>query len=195
MTAGRAAPLHVLCGLSARWPDATNLWIEHFTPVCYALTLSLLQRKLLPHQPPLWIYPNSAVFFITICCLPPGLNQLCKPAIAPALFDSVEFRQQRGDWWVQLWLLMPDHLHGLVVFPSDKEMAQVIPQWKELTAKRLGICWQRNFFDHRLRQEESWRAKADYILQNPVRRGFVKKAEDWPYVWMPKISDSVSPVV
>jgi len=157
--------------------------------------LSLLHRKLLPHQPPLWINPNSAVYFITICCVPPGLNQLCKPVIAPALFDSVEFRQQRGDWWVQLWLLMPDHLHGLVAFPSDKEMAQVITRWKELTAKRIGIYWQRNFFDHRLRQEESSREKVDYILNNPVRRGFVREAREWPYVWMSNISDSVSPAV
>jgi REP element-mobilizing transposase RayT len=81
---------------------------------------------------------------------------------------------------------MPDHLHGLISFPSDKEMARVIAQWKEFTAKRLGLHWQRDFFDHRLRNEERLREKADYILNNPVRRGLVTRAEEWPYVWMPK---------
>jgi len=74
-------------------------------------------------------------------------------------------------------------------------MAQVITRWKELTAKRIGTYWQRNFFDHRLRQEESSREKVDYILNNPVRRGFVREAREWPYVWMSNISDSVSPAV
>ena len=80
---------------------------------------------------------------------------------------------------------MPDHLHTLIAFPADKEMAQVIAHWKEFTAKRLSLHWQRDFFDHRLRHDESWRAKADYILNNPVRRGLVTCVADWPYVWMP----------
>jgi putative transposase len=80
---------------------------------------------------------------------------------------------------------MPDHLHTLVSFPSDKDMTAVISQWKEFLAKKLDIHWQRDFFDHRLRSDESLRDKADYILQNPVRRGLVARAEDRSYVWMP----------
>ena len=40
------------------------------------------------------------------------------------------------------------------------------------------------FFEHRLRKEESFREKADYILANPVRAGLVERAEDWPYVFI-----------
>jgi putative transposase len=133
----------------------------------------------------LWVRSDQAVFFITICCTPKGENQLCKSATAEALFESVAFRQGRGDWWMHLLLLMPDHLHALSSFPSDKDMKVVIPQWKEFTAKKLGIEWQRDFFDHRLRHDESLHAKADYILQNPVRRGLIQRPEDWPYVWLP----------
>jgi len=80
--------------------------------------------------------------------------------------------------------MMPDHIHGLISFPSDHGPSCVIGQWKEFTAKRLGLKWQRDFFDHRLRTAESFREKSDYILNNPVRRGLVRCAEDWPYVWM-----------
>jgi len=86
---------------------------------------------------------------------------------------------------VHLLLLMPDHLHALVVFPPDKEMKKVVAQWKEILAKRIGIQWQRDFFDHRLRKEESLREKADYILENPIRKGLVTRTEDWTFVWMP----------
>jgi putative transposase len=82
---------------------------------------------------------------------------------------------------------MPDHVHALISFPpSGKTMKQVIETWKEWTTKQLSIDWQRDFFEHRLRDEASWREKADYILQNPVRRGLVDRAEDWPYVYFPE---------
>ena len=152
--------------------------------------MPLPKRKSLPHESPLWVRADTAIFFVTICCDPVGVNQLCHPHVAPGLFESVSFRQSRGDWWVQLLLLMPDHLHGLISFPADQAMVGVFAAWKEFTAKQLGLNWQRDFFDHRLRNAESLREKADYILANPVRRGLVTRAEEWPYVWMPERANS-----
>jgi putative transposase len=102
------------------------------------------------------------------------------------LLEAARFRHQRGDWWLDLILLMPDHVHLLAAFPADKEMAVVVKEWKSYTAKAAGVRWQRGFFDHRLRREESLRDKADYILHNPVRKGLVAQPEDWPHVWMPQ---------
>ena len=78
---------------------------------------------------------------------------------------------------------MPDHVHFILSFPqSNKRMQTIMSKWKEWTAKCFKIDWERDFFEHRMRKEESYREKADYILANPVRAGLVKKAEDWPYV-------------
>ena len=49
----------------------------------------------------------------------------------------------------------------------------------------MGIEWQRDFFEHRLRSDESWREKADYILANPVRKGLVAQVSQWPHVFLP----------
>ena len=74
---------------------------------------------------------------------------------------------------------MPDHVHLVVWFPEVEKCAQkMISKWKEWTAKAFKIEWQRDFFEPRLRKEESFREKADYILANPVRAGFVK--QNWP---------------
>jgi REP element-mobilizing transposase RayT len=79
------------------------------------------------------------------------------------------------------FLLMPDHLHALLSFPpSEKPIRLVISKWKEWTARTVGIQWQDDFFEHRLRHDESRRQKADYILENPVRKGLVSRTEDWP---------------
>ena len=142
----------------------------------------LPQRRTLPHGIPSWA-ADGAVFFITICCQERGKDTLCQEPVARAVFDSVTFRHERHDWFVHLWLLMPDHLHGLVSFPQDKSMKQVISKWKEWVAKHAHIRWQRDFFDHRLRRDESFEEKAHYIRMNPVRAGLVGRPEDWPYVW------------
>jgi REP element-mobilizing transposase RayT len=80
---------------------------------------------------------------------------------------------------------MPDHLHALVSFPQEECMGILIARFKEITAKRTGITWQRDFFDHRLRTEESFEEKAHYIRQNPVRAGLTADSEAWPWKWEP----------
>lgn len=67
--------------------------------------------------------------------------------------------------------------------PSEKPIKQIISKWKEWTAKKIDITWQRDFFEHRLRHDESRREKANYILNNPVRRMLVERPEDWPFVF------------
>lgn len=142
---------------------------------------NLRQRKSLPHQVPAWVKSGN-LFFLTVCCAERGANQLCVEGIARAIFESVNHRQERAHWFVRLLLLMPDHLHMLAAFPPGGEMAKTVRLWKTYLARQHGVRWQRDFFDHRLRDDESWEAKADYIRQNPVRAGFVARAEDWPHV-------------
>ena len=141
-------------------------------------------RKCLPHEAPLWVDSNCADYFITICCAQRGKNQLAQHEVACELVETIKHRNAKRIWYVHLALIMPDHIHFLVSFPeSEKRMQTIMSKWKEWTAKSLKIEWQRDFFEHRLRKEESFREKADYILLNPVRAGLAEKAEDWPYVF------------
>lgn len=105
--------------------------------------------------------------------------------VAATIFESVAFRQLRLDWHVTLLVLMPDHLHMLVSFPHDINMPKVITDWKSLIARKTAIAWQRDFFDHRIRDHENHEQKAAYIRKNPVRAKFVTQPEDWKYVWEP----------
>jgi putative transposase len=141
-------------------------------------------RKHLPHDIPLWVDPHKEIYFITINCKQRFANQLTLPNIADAIFETVQHRQEKYLWWPYLFLLMPDHLHALLSFPpSDKPMRGIVTKWKEWTCKQIGIIWQNDFFEHRLRHDESRREKADYILANPVRAKLVTRPEDWPYIY------------
>jgi putative transposase len=138
-------------------------------------------RRALPHDPPHFIGTADAIFFITICCERKGENQLCHPNVAETLFASARFYWERNLWGLPLLLLIPDHLHMLATFGPDIGMKRVIRNWKRYLTNHAAIRWQRDFFDHRLRNDESFEEKAAYILNNPVRAGLVARFEDWPY--------------
>ena len=133
------------------------------------------QRKKLPHERPRWLRPEDEIFFITVCCIGHGKNQLCNPRIARGIFDSVEFRNQNNVWYAHLVCLMPDHLHALISFPYERPMKLIMSDWKRFLTTKLKIEWQRDFFDHRLRKEESYLEKADYIRANPLRAGWSQR--------------------
>jgi putative transposase len=142
-------------------------------------------RKRLPHDVPLWIDPSKAHYFITVGCRQRGENQLANNHLVEQLFETIKHRNTAGIWYVHLAMIMPDHVHLLISFPdTEKRVQTVISKWKEWTAKTLAIDWQRDFFEHRLRKEESLHEKADYILANPVRAALVERADDWPYVFI-----------
>ncbi|MCX6996280.1 MAG: transposase [Kiritimatiellaeota bacterium] len=142
------------------------------------------QRQHLPHDRPAWVR-EDAIYFVTVCCEPRGQNQLCHAGVAERLFETVAFRQACGQWYAHLVLLMPDHVHALVSFPETVSMRKVLAEWKESAARRAGVHWQRDFFDHRLRCDEHLVEKANYIRLNPMRKGLVTTLEDWPYIWPP----------
>jgi hypothetical protein len=114
------------------------------------------------------------------------VNQLCNPETASLVLGSARHLHQSGSWFVRILLLMPDHLHALAAFPLEKEMTSVIPLWKGFLARMAGVRWQRGFFDHRIRNDKEWEAKAEYIRMNPARAGLIADPKNWPYVWEPK---------
>jgi len=140
-------------------------------------------RKSLPHEVPSWIDPGEETYFITIGCRERGANSLCEPMIARDLLSSAALRHGAGHWFIHLFLLMPDHLHALLSFPqSVRGIQSTIRAWKSWAAKRTGVVWQRSYFEHRLRSDESSAEKFAYILANPVRANLVVAEDEWP--WM-----------
>ncbi len=78
---------------------------------------------------------------------------------------------------------MPDHLHALASFPPDTSMKAFVRKFKIYTSRKCGVHWQRDFFDHRPRNEEELEEKAEYIRQNPVRAGLATTASEWKFAW------------
>ena len=146
--------------------------------------MQLPQRKILDHLTPFWV-KGTPIFFVTICASRRGANSLCNPETSKVIFEATKHYQGQLRWYTHLLLLMPDHLHALISFPKVESMHQVVRAWKHYLSKQHGIEWQRDYFDHRLRSDESHEEKAAYIRLNPVRAGLTASPEQWSYVWEP----------
>jgi putative transposase len=54
--------------------------------------------------------------------------------------------------------------HAIMAFPREPGMATTIQNWKKLGAGKYSADWQRDFFDHRLRDHHKVEEKTSYIL-------------------------------
>jgi hypothetical protein len=106
--------------------------------------MDLPVRKKLPHTISQWVADGSW-FFITIKCVPPEKNQLCRSSIGNAVLSAMKHNHEKFVWHCRLCLLMPDHLHGIFAFPREPGMETKIKNWKKYVAGKHGVDWQRDF--------------------------------------------------
>jgi REP element-mobilizing transposase RayT len=82
---------------------------------------------------------------------------------------------------------MPDHLHALIgIGECGKSLGDILGAFKSISTRvywrfRQGRLWQRQFFDHIIRNEKEFFETMEYIKQNPVRKGLVISEGEWPY--------------
>ncbi len=87
-------------------------------------------------------------------------------------------------------VVMPDHLH-LVGQLGESTLAKVMHTLKSYSAYRLSVAgvetpvWQKGYHDHGLREDEDYRVRVQYVLQNPIRAGLAPRVEDYPFVILP----------
>jgi len=85
------------------------------------------------------------------------------------------------------WCVMPNHVHVVGRLFPGSTLASVLHSWKSFFAKEAkrvaifqGSLWQREYYDHLLRDEAEFDRANQYILQNPIKAGL----KDWRWVWL-----------
>jgi REP element-mobilizing transposase RayT len=103
---------------------------------------------------------------------------------------------------LQAAVVMLDHVHMLLTPMRDHEgwpcaLPEILKLIKGVSARSVnkllggsGPVWQDESFDHVLRCDESLAEKLEYIWQNPVRAGLVKRAEDYRWLWVEGCANS-----
>ena len=142
------------------------------------------RRKRPAHFPAVTVGFQSIIVFLTVC------TRLRKALLANDQAEQliIESWQAANFWRVGRYVIMPDHIHLFCapnLFPPQP-LKKWIAYWKNYVTRawpdRAQVpIWQREFWDRQLRRSESYAQKWDYVVNNPVRHGYVSRAEDWPY--------------
>lgn len=87
---------------------------------------------------------------------------------------------------VLAYTFMPDHFHLLVEGREGSDLREFVRLFKSRSSylyKTLygTSLWQCSYFDRVLRKDEDSLKVAEYIITNPVRRGLVRDALQYPY--------------
>lgn len=131
-------------------------------------------------------YADGAnTFFVTVC-VAPRRSVFVSPDRNEALIAGIRQLQDEGLWGAYLFCVMPDHLH-VVANPGPRGLSEAVrvlkgrfATWWRAHGDGQGL-WQKGFFDHRLRSDESFADKCAYVAMNPVRAGLAKCPEEYPW--------------
>ena len=141
-------------------------------------------------------YASAGWYFVTVCTagrvslfgeIVRGAMQLNEAgrAIAEA-WTALPARFPRVD--VDAFVVMPNHLHGILAFEAHGEevagppLGEVVGAFKSVTTVEYGRgvraagwsayrarLWQRNYFEHVIRDERSLEQIRQYIIDNPLQ--------------------------
>lgn len=137
-------------------------------------------------------YSSAGAYFITICthqreCI---FGEIVDEVIRPNAWGEIvatcwhEIAQHFPTVELDAFVLMPNHVHGIVVIvapPSQPspipKLGQIIAYFKYQSTKRINLLrdqasvpiWQRNYYDRIIRDDKALDAIREYIAANPIR--------------------------
>ncbi len=157
--------------------------------------------------------------FLTFSCYN-RLPLFTNDTIKDLFIDHLESTQERTNFHLLAWVIMPEHIH-LLLWPKLPEFPvskitwhlkrsfakQVINRWRDLDAEILNQLttptgqtrfWQHGGgYDRNIHSPEELNEKINYIHTNPVRRGLVNNPTDWAWSsarWYAGIKDNSIPI-
>jgi len=123
---------------------------------------------------------RPTIAFLTVCTLH-HRKGLADAKVHDALITAWT---EANSWLVGAYVIMPDHLH-LFCAPQSEDVS--IEHWISFWKRRFrrlcatGPRFQSRGFHHRLRRDENYSAKWEYVRLNPVHADLVKTSDDWQY--------------
>lgn len=103
--------------------------------------------------------------------------------VAKIVTDAVQhFDGER--YQLLAWCVMPNHVHAVLSLAEKESLGRVLHSWKSYSAleanrllQRQGRFWQREYFDHLVKNEASLERIVSYVAENPEKAGL----RNWPW--------------
>ncbi|CAH2602312.1 transposase [Rhodovastum atsumiense] len=137
----------------------------------------------------------GGIFFFTVTLCDRDSDLLVRRI--EALRDTVREVRARRPFYIDAWVVLPDHMHCLWTLPPgdadfpgrwraiktafSKRLPAGEPRSTVMIARGERGIWQRRYWEHTIRDERDYAAHMDYIHFNPVKHGYVTQPQDWAY--------------
>ena len=135
---------------------------------------------------PFYDYSSEGAYFVTICQYDRQWPVLKQSSISTILEETWYALPQRfATVALDQFILMPDHVHFILWLHPDKEshpsLGRVVGAYKSITARAIlhdlrilgqvsdNHLWQRDYYEHVMRNEEDLNQTREYILNNPLK--------------------------
>jgi REP-associated tyrosine transposase len=125
-------------------------------------------------------------YFVTLCCAA-RRRVFANPEWASRIVDGLRQEADAYHFDVHAYCVMPDHVHALLKgLDPTCDLLAFLKNLKQKTDHEFrerfhrGL-WQKKFYDHILRKNDSVERIAGYIWMNPVRKGMCTDPREYPY--------------
>lgn len=117
---------------------------------------------------------------------------LKEKAVAEIVSEAIHYRDMK-QYDLQAYTIMPNHVHMMMtLLPDAPVLFKVMQHLKRNVAKmsnkvlgRTGLAfWEDESYDHVVRDEKEFYRILNYILRNPIKAGFVKEWQNWPFTFI-----------
>jgi REP element-mobilizing transposase RayT len=124
-------------------------------------------------------------YFVTICSY--KRNYISGITVFEAI--RIAFGWLEANSYIKLFcfILMLDHIHAVLQLTGDKNLSEVVSNFKISVVKQLkgkiesSKFWQQGFFDHRIRKDEQFMQVVFYCYNNPYRTGIIDIEEHYQF--------------
>ena len=136
-------------------------------------------------------YSQAGAYFITICTQHRQhflgeiiQNEMRLNEAGTMILQQWETLPQRfSSLQLDAFVIMPNHIHGILVLDghSNKTLADIVGAFKSITTNEYikgvkqyhwqsfdRIFWQRNYYEHIIRNEQALNQIREYIVYNPI---------------------------
>jgi putative transposase len=129
---------------------------------------------------------QGAVYFVTFVKAK-RVPWLATTVAAKAVMGAIRAWHEEGEGAVLAATVLPDHVHVVFALGDRLDVGRCVSRWKAVGLRESGYAgeWQRDFWERRVRDDESVEDYALYILLNPYRAGLAERGEGWAGWWLP----------
>lgn len=143
-------------------------------------------------------YSQVGAYFITLCTS--NYNSLFGEIISSTVKLNPIGEMVQNAWitvekhheniYLDEFVVMPNHFHGIIVIEKRTTLtiSEIIRKYKSYTTvqyikmncttDKKGLLWQRNYYEHIIRNEKALQNIREYIYHNPLRSGRPPRLQD-----------------